>query len=92
MTNLPFDALKIDRHFVTRLEFDENCVEVVKAVVSLAHFKTGCSGGGRRDTAAVGMHSADRLSIRAGLLLRGSDGYGDSDQMELASQSAYRLA
>lgn len=36
LTNLPFDALKIDRSFVSRLEVDENCAEVVKAVVSLA--------------------------------------------------------
>ena len=36
LTNLPFDALKIDRSFVSRLEVDENSAEVVKAVVSLA--------------------------------------------------------
>jgi diguanylate cyclase (GGDEF)-like protein len=36
LTNLPFDALKIDRSFVSRLEFDDSCAEVVKAVVSLA--------------------------------------------------------
>mgnify|MGYP000178302832 CR=1 FL=1 len=36
LTNLPFDALKIDRSFVSRLDVDENCAEVVKAVVSLA--------------------------------------------------------
>ena len=36
LANLPFDALKIDRSFVSRLEVDENCAEVVKAVVTLA--------------------------------------------------------
>jgi diguanylate cyclase (GGDEF)-like protein len=36
LTNLPFDALKIDRSFISRVEVDENCAEVVKAVVSLA--------------------------------------------------------
>lgn len=36
LTNLPFDALKIDRSFISRVEIDENCMEVVKAVVSLA--------------------------------------------------------
>jgi diguanylate cyclase (GGDEF)-like protein len=36
LTNLPFDALKIDRSFISRVEVDDNCAEVVKAVVSLA--------------------------------------------------------
>ncbi|MFN0101809.1 MAG: EAL domain-containing protein [Bryobacteraceae bacterium] len=36
LTNLPFDALKIDHSFVSRLEIDENCGEVIKAVVTLA--------------------------------------------------------
>ena len=36
LTNLPFDALKIDHSFVSRLENDGNCSEVVKAIVSLA--------------------------------------------------------
>ncbi|MBI2688149.1 MAG: EAL domain-containing protein [Acidobacteria bacterium] len=37
LTSLPFDAIKIDRSFMSRVEFDENCAEVVRAVVSLAH-------------------------------------------------------
>jgi EAL domain-containing protein (putative c-di-GMP-specific phosphodiesterase class I) len=36
LTNLPFDALKIDRSFISRVEVDDNCAEVVKAVISLA--------------------------------------------------------
>jgi EAL domain-containing protein (putative c-di-GMP-specific phosphodiesterase class I) len=36
LANLPFDALKIDRTFISRLEADENCHEIVKAVILLA--------------------------------------------------------
>ncbi len=36
LTNLPFDALKIDRTFIARLDVDDNCTEVVKAMISLA--------------------------------------------------------
>jgi len=36
LTDLPFDALKIDRSFISRIGFDENCAQVVKAIVSLA--------------------------------------------------------
>ncbi|MBM3784521.1 MAG: EAL domain-containing protein [Acidobacteria bacterium] len=36
LATLPFDALKIDRSFVSQMGGDDNCNEVVKTVVSLA--------------------------------------------------------
>jgi diguanylate cyclase (GGDEF)-like protein len=36
LASLPFDSLKIDRTFIARLEQDESCTEVVRAVISLA--------------------------------------------------------
>ncbi|MBL8237707.1 MAG: EAL domain-containing protein [Bryobacterales bacterium] len=54
LTNLPFDALKIDRSFVSRLEVDDNCAEVVKAVVTLARNL-------KLDVVAEGVETAQQL-------------------------------
>jgi diguanylate cyclase (GGDEF)-like protein/PAS domain S-box-containing protein len=37
LSSLPFDALKVDQAFVRRMETDTECLEIVRAVVSLAH-------------------------------------------------------
>ena len=54
LTNLPFDALKIDRSFISRVGIDGNCAEVVKAVVSLARNL-------KLDVIAEGVETAEQL-------------------------------
>lgn len=51
LSNLPFQTLKIDRSFVARMLEDENCAEVVKAVVTLA-------GNLKMDVIAEGVETA----------------------------------
>jgi len=54
LTNLPFDALKIDRSFVSRMECDDNGAEIVKAIVSLARNL-------RMDVVAEGVETLQQL-------------------------------
>ena len=54
LAGLPFDTLKIDRTFVARLEHDESCAEVVKAVIVLARNL-------KLDVVAEGVETAGQL-------------------------------
>lgn len=68
LTNLPFDALKIDRSFVSRLEEDESSAEVVKAVVALARTL-------KLDVIAEGVETPEQLYWLQQIECRYAQGY-----------------
>ena len=85
LTNLPFDALKIDRSFISRLEIDENCAEVVKAVVSLARNL-------KLDVVAEGVESAEQLEYLRRIGCPSAQGYFFAKAVDVETATKMVLA
>jgi diguanylate cyclase (GGDEF)-like protein len=81
LTSLPFDALKIDRSFVSRLEEDENCGEVVKAVISLARTL-------KLDVVAEGVETLSQLERLNGVECPYAQGYYFAKPVDAAAATA----
>ena len=82
LTRLPVDVLKIDRSFVTGMETDEDKVEVVRLIVTLAHaFKL--------NIVAEGAENAEQVARLASLGCEFVQGFFFSKPVDL--DSANRL-
>ncbi len=85
LTNLPFDTLKIDRSFVSRLEIDENSAEVVKAVVSLARNL-------KMDVVAEGVETAEQLEYLRQIGCPSAQGYFFAKAVDVETATKMVLA
>jgi diguanylate cyclase (GGDEF)-like protein len=85
LTNLPFDALKIDRSFIARLVEDENCREVVKAIILLAQNLN-------LDVVAEGVEGAAQLQLLAKIGCPYAQGFFFATPVDAATATAMVLA
>ncbi|HEU0119675.1 MAG TPA: EAL domain-containing protein [Bryobacteraceae bacterium] len=81
LTNLPFDALKIDRSFISRVESDESCSQVVQAVVTLARNL-------KLDVIAEGIETSEQLEWLRRVDCPFAQGYFFAQPVDIATATA----